>query len=192
MIIVFLEISFLLTNSVIAQHNWEAGKLTIKSRAYIVQKTSSGSVSVKRETTDPKLNLKFGVDPSKGGVSITINSEKVFYNSLIYSFADDRIAEMAKKDQKLGLGIMLDESGIPFRIQFIFNPLSGITPEEILELENEILAKVRFRIRRQTPFGEPCIYFSGVTIDFQDILNGEIPALKISEQRGKEKAEWEQ
>jgi hypothetical protein len=185
-------VSFILScNSVLSQHNWVVGEIAIESEVYCVERTYSGTILIQRKSKGNKSELKLGVDPDKGMTSVTINSERSFFNAINKAFNYTKLKEMASLNHSLRIGITIDENGIPFQVYFSFHEKSIITPEELIFIEQEILNNVRYTIRRQQPFDEPCVYFAGATIKFQDILNGEIPGLKRSEQHGKEKPEWE-
>jgi hypothetical protein len=191
-IIVFSILLLLFHNiTCFAQYKWKQGELSTKEGVYNVEFSESKNIAFSRKEKDPGYYLELGTSPETGMVYINILSAKEMIEIFNEAFSLQKLEMMAKVEKSISLGITINEKGIPIDVNFYIRQNSLVTPDELIYIDREILKRVRYKIRRQKPFGKPCSYSTGARIKFEDIINGEIPALSRSEELGKKKASWE-
>ncbi len=184
---IFLFIATLFTvNKTVGQQYWKDSLVMTKSSSYKVRGgANEPTIIVERNVFDSKLELPFGISDEKGGASLYINSEKEFYKIFSQVFTPEKLKKITEVENRIYIGAIVDEEGIPVKFHYIINKHSLIAPDDIEKLDSLLKEKIRFKIVRKTPFGEPCVYPFSHILKFDELKNGEFPLLKRNELEGK-------
>ncbi|MGD9679185.1 MAG: hypothetical protein AB7V16_12660 [Vulcanibacillus sp.] len=173
-------------NSALPQGLWQEGVIHTKSvDLRCTLSSNKKTYFVKTSTSNSKIELPFGTSEEKGSAKLYINSERIFYYIIADVFSLQRVKEIMEIEKQIPISFIVDEDGIPIEITFFIKTNTKIKPEELAMIERGLMEKIRFKIIREIPFGEPCVYPFLHILKFDEFLKGELKLLKRDEVEGK-------
>ena len=124
-----------------------------------------------------EYNIKENVDPSFLGYRYGIHDQ--FVEAFRKSFSKERLEKLASTEEKITIFFNLDQNGKYLFTSFVLNSGTQVDPDEILTLEENLKALVKFVPIRKSEYK----FLDGVFIKttFKEILNGEIPFIRKSD-----------
>ncbi|MGD9679180.1 MAG: hypothetical protein AB7V16_12635 [Vulcanibacillus sp.] len=174
-----------ISNCTIAQQIWKPGNVNTKATTLNCRESINGIYVVQKQDYNSKTDLPFGTSDEKGSASLYINSERIYFKIINEVFTPERLKDIEMVEIRIIIGFTIDENGIPVQITYSIKENSKIKPEEIEIIDKLLKEKIRFKIVRKIPFGEPCVYPFSHILKFEELKNGEFPLLKRNELEGK-------
>jgi hypothetical protein len=191
-ILVFISLLCALQEYCFTQEIWHSGVVVSKSTVFNVSYSKhNDALNVISVSDSSMLNLPLGISIEKRGAELFINSERELFSILNKAFKTEKAKQLQEVERRFFIHINIDDQGVPFQSHFYLNHDSKITPDELDYIHKGIMERIRFEIKREIPFGEPCFYRYTIVLKFSDLLNGEFPVLKKNEAMGKRKLYWE-
>lgn len=174
--------------SLSAQNLWHEGIVNTKSTSMECKLGDDRTYYViNRVCTDKRVDLPWGIDPNRGQVSVTINSERHLYNAIATAISKKKLMAMVEaKENYFNIFFDLTETGEIIKITFTLKNRTLITPNEVATMDSLIRENLKFKVVSNFDFGEPHMYLQSFFVKTIEVLNGEIKPAKKNEMSGKQ------
>ena len=173
-----------------AQTLWHEGIVRSKTGVFECRASTYSRIIVNKVCSDKRVDLPWGIDPNRGQVSVTINSERQLFNAVTTAIPNEKLLAMVEtKENYFWITFYLTETGEIMRIDYSLYSKTLITPDEVATMDSLIRENLRFKVVSSFDFGEPHIQMQEFHVRTIEVLNGEIGSAKRNERRGKK--HWE-
>ncbi|MGD9679182.1 MAG: hypothetical protein AB7V16_12645 [Vulcanibacillus sp.] len=183
---IFTSVLILLSSSTfaVAQENWSTGLINTKNAQFNCKiDKDDKSLSISKVVNDDRVSLPFLMNEGET-VRVYINSEKDLTAIILNAFGKERLINLFKQGESIGILFTLDEVGHPIQLTFTLKANSSIKPEEIFYIDDQIRKKVSFNVIRDKPCKSPHTNMFYHRISLEEVLSGKIKRLKKIEEEG--------
>jgi len=112
--------------------------------------------------------------------SIYLNSNSNFVDIVKTTFSAVRIEELQNENEDIGITVRVSQQGEPLLLSFTIKDSSSITPNELEQLEKEMLAKLKFTTYQVHVSGNASMFIH-FEFTFDEIQAGNIKQLEGNE-----------
>lgn len=93
------------------------------------------------------------------------------------AFPGNRMAQLIAADEDISFSVYIDEKGDVIKLDYSLDIGTSILPTEIEVLEEKLLTALQFRIEGKK-YGIPAVYSGYITIEFPEVKQGEMRAVR--------------
>lgn len=176
--IIVTPISFFML-SCTAQIPWEASEVKVGESVFICEKQGKHIFIQNSNYVDPmKTRTEYNWDGLEYSY-VSMISHEPFLEAFKESFTDNRLTQLAKKNDYILIIFNVDEKGQILGVRFGLSEETSILPEEMKILERELLSKVEFIVIGKE-IEDLIFYRVLLEVDFSEIQDGEIRSVRNS------------
>ncbi len=130
-------------------------------------------------THDDVIKEYESLAPDPTFVGFIMNSHDQFVKAFCKVFSKKRLEEISNNDESISVYFDLDQNGIPLSISFSLDSQTKVTPDEIINLDEIIRQLVTFTPIQKS--NQRYFYVVRIKTTFKEVLEGEIPNIRKSE-----------